>query len=178
MDVTINACQTTWGWVGLAVSANGLLGTTLPVVCRDDALAPLFRRWASTREGTNAHLAGLQAKLQRYFLGEDVDFREERLLGERSGAFTQRVWDIVREIPRGEVRSYGWVAQRAGSLRGARAVGRAMATNPFPLIVPCHRVVGQDGQLTGFGGGVAMKRRLLELEGAHLALQASLTTLP
>jgi len=66
----------------------------------------------------------------------------------------------------GQVRSYDWVARRAGSSRAARAVGQAMAANPFPVVVPCHRVVGKDGQLTGFAAGLDMKRRLLKMEGA------------
>jgi len=82
--------------------------------------------------------------------------------------FLARVWDVVRAIPRGQVRSYSSVAQQVGSPHGARAVGRAMDINPFPIVVPCHRVVGKHGQLTGFGGGLDMKSRLLALEGARL----------
>jgi methylated-DNA-[protein]-cysteine S-methyltransferase len=166
METTITACHTTWGWIGIAASRAGLLGTTLPSMSREQALAPLLHRWPAARDGTSPFLAGLKEKLRRYFDGERVGFHDEPLDVHKATEFQARVWNVVRCIPRGEVRTYGWVADRAGSPLGARAVGRAMATNPFPIIVPCHRVVGQDGQLTGFGGGLDMKRRLLEFEGA------------
>ncbi len=111
-------------------------------------------------------LSVLQDKLCCYFMGEDVDFRDQVLHPGQATDFQARVWTVVRSIPRGQVRSYSWVAAQVGSPRAARAVGRVMATNPFPIVVPCHRVVAQDGTLTGFGGGLDMKRRLLELEAS------------
>ncbi len=70
-------------------------------------------------------------------------------------------------IPAGETRSYGWLARKVGRPRAARAVGRVMATNPLPIVVPCHRVVGSDGSLHGYGGGLDVKAELLRLEGAR-----------
>ena len=77
--------------------------------------------------------------------------------------FYRRVWTACAEIPRGETRTYGWVAKRIGHPKAARAVGRALGANPFAPIIPCHRVVGANGQLTGYSGpgGIARKRRLL-----------------
>lgn len=80
--------------------------------------------------------------------------------------FQRRVWKAIRAIPPGQVRSYKWVARRVGGARYARAVGLALGANPLPLVVPCHRVVGADGSLGGFTGGLRLKRRLLALEGA------------
>ena len=82
--------------------------------------------------------------------------------------FYRSVWKACAMIPKGSVRSYGWLARKIGRPQAARAVGQALAKNPFAPIVPCHRVVGADGRLTGFSapGGVAAKRRLLEREGA------------
>lgn len=80
--------------------------------------------------------------------------------------FERRVWTALRGIPYGETRSYGSIANSIGDPRGARAVGLANGRNPIPIIIPCHRVIGSDGTLTGFGGGLDLKRRLLELEGA------------
>lgn len=82
--------------------------------------------------------------------------------------FTQAVWKACAEIPRGQVRSYGWIARRIGKPGAARAVGQALARNPFAPTIPCHRVVGGNGALTGFSapGGVAAKHRLLAREGA------------
>ena len=79
--------------------------------------------------------------------------------------FQRRVLLEERKIPRGEVRSYGWLACRIGKPGAARAVGKALATNPFPLIIPCHRAVMSGGRIGGFQGGPAMKRDLLEMEG-------------
>lgn len=166
MEITISACRTAWGWVGVAATSAGLLGTTLPAISQEEALARLLHASPDAQEGMNPSIAALQEKLRRYFDGESVGFQEEALDVRNATPFQSLVWDVVRSIPRGQVRSYSWVATRSGSPRAARAVGRVMATNPFPIVVPCHRVVGQDGQLTGFGGGLDMKRRLLELEAA------------
>ncbi len=84
--------------------------------------------------------------------------------------FQQRVWSALQQIPFGETRSYGEIATAVGSPGAARAVGRANATNPICLIVPCHRVIGADGSLTGFALGEELKRRLLVHEGAQLNL--------
>jgi methylated-DNA-[protein]-cysteine S-methyltransferase len=100
--------------------------------------------------------------LSLYFLGQRTDF-DEPLDLQGATHFQARVWSIVRAIPYGQVRSYGWVAAQARSPRAARAVGQVMANNPFPIIVPCHRVVGQAGGLTGFGAmeGVVMAGNLV-----------------
>lgn len=81
--------------------------------------------------------------------------------------FYQSVWKACAGIPRGQVRTYGWLARRVGRPSAARAVGRALGRNPFAPVVPCHRVVGADGRLTGYSGagGVAKKRRMLRAEG-------------
>ncbi|MBI5884167.1 MAG: MGMT family protein [Elusimicrobia bacterium] len=85
-------------------------------------------------------------------------------------AFHQAVWRACAEIPKGQVRTYGWIARRIGKPGAARAVGQALGKNPFAPHVPCHRVVGADGRLTGFSGpgGIQRKRRLLLKEGVPL----------
>jgi methylated-DNA-[protein]-cysteine S-methyltransferase len=82
--------------------------------------------------------------------------------------FYQAVWKACAQIPAGQVRTYGWIARRIGKPGAARAVGQALGKNPFAPAIPCHRVVGADGRLTGYSGagGVAAKRRLLQKEGA------------
>ncbi|MGI8926119.1 MAG: methylated-DNA--[protein]-cysteine S-methyltransferase, partial [Tepidiformaceae bacterium] len=80
--------------------------------------------------------------------------------------FHREVWLALREVPRGETRSYTWLARRVGRADAARAVGAAVGANPIPLWLPCHRIVGKGGHLHGFGGGLAMKQALLEAEGA------------
>jgi len=119
-------------------------------------------------------VAALVIKLQAYFEGEEVDLNEP-LDGTIGTEFQRRVWAITRAIPRGQTRTYGQIARQAGSPGAARAVGQSMARNPWPIVVPCHRVLGSDGSLTGFGGGVDMKRRMLEMEGARLELPGAET---
>ena len=85
--------------------------------------------------------------------------------------FHRKVWLACARIPKGQVRTYGWIARQIGRPKAARAVGQALAKNPFAPHVPCHRVVGADGRMTGFSapGGIGAKRRLLKKEGALLA---------
>ncbi|OIO06894.1 MAG: 6-O-methylguanine DNA methyltransferase [Elusimicrobia bacterium CG1_02_63_36] len=84
--------------------------------------------------------------------------------------FYRKVWKACAEIPKGEVRTYGWIAKHIGSPKSARAVGQALGKNPFAPVVPCHRVVGANGKMTGYSGkgGIATKRKLLKKEGAIL----------
>jgi methylated-DNA-[protein]-cysteine S-methyltransferase len=149
-----------------------LAALTLPRPTEAEALSELQARsdyslpMAPPQPATDA----LAHKLCRYFEGEEIDF-DEPLDPTIGTDFQRRVWAITRAIPRGRVRTYGEIAREAGSPKATRAVGQAMARNPWPVIVPCHRVVGQNGQLTGFGGGVEMKRRMLEMEGALRSLR-------
>jgi len=106
-------------------------------------------------------------QLRAYFAGERHSFALP--LRPAGTEFEVEVWEELRRIPYGETLSYGELADRVGNPGAARAVGRANACNPIPIIVPCHRVIGADGSLTGFGGGLDTKRRLLDLERGALA---------
>lgn len=103
-------------------------------------------------------------ELEEYFAGERTTFDVE--LSPSGSEFQQSVWKVLRSIPFGEAWSYGEVAERLGRPGAARAVGSANAANSLPIFIPCHRVVGADGGLTGFGGGLDTKRWLLRFEGA------------
>jgi len=109
------------------------------------------------------------AQLREYFAGERTAF-ELPLRPEGGTAFERRVWTELLSIPYGETASYGEIAARIGHPGKARAVGRANGRNPVAIVCPCHRVIGSDGSLTGFGGGLDVKRFLLEHEGALLPL--------
>lgn len=111
-------------------------------------------------------------QLEEYFRGERRAFR--LALAPRGTPFQQRVWQALSEIPYGQVASYGEVARRIGNRNAVRAVGRANGRNPIPVIIPCHRVIGADGSLTGFGGGLPAKRTLLALEGVAVRETADL----
>ena len=106
----------------------------------------------------------LTDELGEYFAGARREFSLP--LSPRGAEYDVRVWSQLRAIPYGRTLSYGELAARLGTAGEARAVGRAAAVNPIPILVPCHRLVGSDGSLTGYAGGVDLKRRLLELEGA------------
>ncbi len=102
--------------------------------------------------------------LDVYFSGKDPGFLPP--LHPQGSPFRQTVWDILLTIPRGQTMTYGEIARRLG-VRSAQAVGGAVGHNPISILIPCHRVVGSDGSLTGYAGGVERKARLLQLEGAR-----------
>ncbi|MFR8257249.1 MAG: methylated-DNA--[protein]-cysteine S-methyltransferase [Oscillospiraceae bacterium] len=111
----------------------------------------------------SALLDAAEAQLHEYFARTRRTF--DLPLDPRGTAFELRVWTALRTIPYGETRSYGAIAAAIGSPQAARAVGMANHRNPLPILIPCHRVIGADGSLTGYAGGLETKRRLLALEG-------------
>ena len=122
------------------------------------------------REATAAarscpEIDALCEQVRHSLLGEAVDYDLDMLAWGRCSDWQQRVLVAEYGVPCGKVSTYGRVAAHLGAPRAARAVGRALATNPFPIIIPCHRAVRSDGALGGYRGGVPMKRKLLELEG-------------
>jgi methylated-DNA-[protein]-cysteine S-methyltransferase len=107
-------------------------------------------------------------QLRAYFAGqlEEFDIR----LAPQGTLFQQRVWTEISKIPYGGTVSYGELARRIGNPKASRAVGLANGSNPIPIIIPCHRVIGSNGKLTGYGGGLPIKRKLLALEKGQLRL--------
>lgn len=122
------------------------------------------RDWTKTAKP----FAEVIRQLHAYFRGELREF--DVRLNMAGTAFQHRVWDSLREIPYGETTSYGQLARRIGQPSAVRAVGLANGSNPIPIIVPCHRVIGSDGSLTGYGGGLSVKEKLLALESRQLRL--------
>lgn len=118
----------------------------------------------------DATFAAARAQLDEYFAGERLDFNVK--LDLRGSDFQRKVWDALLTIPYGETRSYGEIAKQIGRPDRARAVGAANGQNPVSIIVPCHRVIGADGSLTGYGGGLHRKRLLLDLEAGVQSLTA------
>lgn len=105
-------------------------------------------------------------QLRSYFAGKRTFFDLPLIL--EGTEFQKRVWTALQAIPYGETISYKELAERVGSPKGGRAVGAANGANPIPIIIPCHRVIGNDGSLTGFGGGLPLKKKLLQLESRQL----------
>ena len=166
-DVRLAAFPTDLGWMAAAISPRGLAMLTLPRPTRQSALDDLRTRYPTAETTEEAILGDLPSRLRRYLAGELVDFPQA--LDLTAGTpFQQQVWQALLRIPAGETRSYGWVAAAIGRPKAARAVGQAVGANHINIIVPCHRVVGSDGSLTGYGGGLPLKQRLLDLERHQL----------
>lgn len=138
----------------------------LTAICRDEALTHLC--FGPLPDGLAAEpsptplLLDAQRQLDEYLYGYRQTF--DLPLAPEGTAFQQRVWRALRTIPYGETRSYRDIAVAIGQPNATRAVGGANHRNPLPIVIPCHRVVGRDGSLTGFGGGLDIKQKLLRLE--------------
>ena len=138
-------------------------------LCADgDGLCAL--RFAATGEEMDAAPVLMQAEreLEEYFAGRRTAFSVP--LSMHGTPFQTEVWAALRTIPYGETRSYALLAAQIGRPRACRAVGMANHVNPLPILVPCHRVVGADGRLTGYAGGLDVKKYLLKLEGAYVEI--------
>ncbi|MBW2065207.1 MAG: methylated-DNA--[protein]-cysteine S-methyltransferase [Deltaproteobacteria bacterium] len=153
--------QSPLGTYILASSGNG-------VVCvkTEERSGTFLARWKSKgielRE-SEKHNLELKRQLDEYFAGKLRQFTLP--LDLRGTSFQCQVWNLLCRIPWGETRSYAQIAEALGRPRAARAVGRAVGTNPVSIVVPCHRVIGSNGALTGYGGGLERKAALLQLEG-------------
>lgn len=161
-DTPIGICGLTW-------SAAGICGLQLPEPTAAGTRARLKRRWPEARE--NAAPAGVQrviARIHTLLAGQAVDLSDVPLDLAAVPDFHRRVYEIARTIPPGQTMTYGEIARRLGAPQESREVGQALGRNPIAIIVPCHRVLGADGKMGGFSatGGVATKRRILEIEGA------------
>jgi methylated-DNA-[protein]-cysteine S-methyltransferase len=161
------------GWMALAWNGESLTRFTFGHPSAAAAIASLEADEGWTTSGSKAApkwIAELAGRLQSYAAGNDECFDDVPLDLSHLSAFQTRVVRTCRRIGRGRVRSYGELAAAAGAPGAARAVGNVMAQNRYPIIVPCHRVVGSAGSLGGFSArdGISMKRRMLEKEGAEV----------
>ncbi len=161
------AIETSLGWMGLAWNQRGLASLMLP---RGNASAVLREL---KHEFPDAVLSKdvpreMTRELNEYAEGRRREF-DLPLDWSRIKPFQRTVLSTILKIPYGETRTYSWVAQKIGKPKAPRAVARALATNPIPIILPCHRIIGSDGNLRGYGGGLPLKKKLLEMEGAPLS---------
>ena len=161
--------RTKWGWFGLAGDA-AVARTCLPLPQREMAQRELLDSVgpaAADARFEKTFLADLQQRIVAYFEGEPVDFTVDPAVSlDHTGTFARRVLAACRAIPFGRTRTYADLAGKVGHPGAARAVGTALAGNPIPLIIPCHRVLRSDGGLGGFSapGGTATKQKLLDHE--------------
>ena len=168
LDVAYATLDTPVGKVLVAATRRGLVRISFGAVYDfESVLADLSARVSPRLLESPGYFDGVRKELEEYFEGRRTSFDVPVAL--HGTPFQRRVWEALLEIPYGETTSYGELARRLGSPRAMRAVGLANGRNPVAVIVPCHRVIGADGTLTGYGGGLERKRLLLELESRRLA---------
>ncbi len=155
---------------GPIVVVWGLRGTTVVLIhlfLPEDgvvAMRSVLHTFPRASFSSSRVIYPLLKKISAYCEGKSIDF-SVRLDRSSQSLFQKKVLYVTRHIPRGKVTSYAAIAMELGGKHLSRGVGASLSANPFPLIIPCHRVVGSDGSLTGFGGGIVLKRLLLQKEG-------------
>jgi methylated-DNA-[protein]-cysteine S-methyltransferase len=168
-EVSFTFFETAVGRCGIAWGSRGAVSVLLPEKSEAASRARLARRFPEAREAVPPpDIQRAIADIVALLAGERRDLSDVPLDFESLPAFHRRVYEVARAIPPGSTISYGEIAARLGEPRAAREVGEALSKNPFPIVVPCHRVLAAGGKLGGFSarGGVATKLRLLEIEGA------------
>jgi methylated-DNA-[protein]-cysteine S-methyltransferase len=158
-DTSLGSC----GIVYRSVKQAEVVHIFLPQSEKEN-LNRLVSQYPSVRQADSPLIERLSENIVRFLEGEDVSFSMDLMDTSVCYPFQLEVISTERTIPRGMTATYGWVAKQINT-KGVRAVGSALARNPFPLVVPCHRAIRSDRTLGGFQGGLGMKRRLLEMEG-------------
>jgi methylated-DNA-[protein]-cysteine S-methyltransferase len=163
--------ETKFGWMGLVGTEKGIERIYLPMDQKKALRDLVHSNFPETGEDREFYKKEI-GQVEEYFQGRRKDF-QFNLDFSRSTPFQRQVYEILLTIPFGEVRTYAWVAGKIGNSRALRAVGNANGKNKWPLVVPCHRVVGSNGYLTGFSasGGLDLKAKLLLLEGIRTEKQ-------
>lgn len=173
-DTAIGACAVAWG-------PAGILGLQLPEASKRAALAGLERRFPGLgRAEPPPAVAAAIARIEAFLQGAPEDFADLALDMTETQDFDRAVYRETRAIPAGSTATYGALAARIGDSGQARAVGQALGRNPWPIVIPCHRVTGAEGRMGGFSapGGRATKLKLLEIEGALAAETLPLFAMP
>jgi methylated-DNA-[protein]-cysteine S-methyltransferase len=164
--------ETAMGWIGIAGNEKGLRKVVLPEDRRENVLSELNRYFKPCRKLIMAddRFISEVARIKEYFEGKLIRFDKLIINLEGYTVFQRDILLKTRGIPYGITQTYKWLAEQAGYPKAFRAVGGVMRFNPLPLIIPCHRVVGSQGRLTGFSatGGLGLKRKMLELEGVFI----------
>ena len=177
MSDSFTLFETPIGTGGIAWNERGVCGVQLPEPDAGRLRARLRRRFAGAAESPPPPEIRQAIDLITALLhGQPSDLSGVHLDLQRVPAFERRVYEVARTIPAGETVSYGDIASRLGDVHLAREVGQALARNPFPIVVPCHRVIAAGGRLGGFSarGGLATKQRLLSIERADVSWQLPL----
>lgn len=144
------------GWIDIIAEENRIVRVSFSEV--EPSSRPTF-------PSTPPVLTRTIRLLDLYFAGGPIDFAEISVQLAYATDFQQHVWNAIRQIPYGEVRTYQWIADQIERPKSVRAIGNAVGANPAAVLIPCHRVIRSDGTLGGYGGGIERKRQLLALEG-------------
>jgi methylated-DNA-[protein]-cysteine S-methyltransferase len=166
LDVAYATVDAPFGRMLVAATPTGLVRTAFDKERTDDVLTELSARISPRVLEAPARLDGVRRELDEYFDGRRHEF--DLPLDVRVAPFHEEVLRELARVPYGQVDTYGHLAALVGRPKAARAVGTVMNRNPIPIVLPCHRIVGANGSLTGYGGGLPAKKLLLELEGATL----------
>ncbi|MEO8458453.1 MAG: MGMT family protein [Chloroflexota bacterium] len=163
-DLRFHVCDTDIGYIGVIVTDDGLREIAMPRPTHEAALSDLIERGAHD-PASKKELGTIPAAIKALVAGKPP---KDGVTFDWAGItpFRRAVLEECARIPAGQTTTYAELAARVGRPGAARAVGRVMATNPWPFLVPCHRVLGSDGTLHGYGGGLPMKEKLLKAEGA------------
>jgi methylated-DNA-[protein]-cysteine S-methyltransferase len=167
--LTLILFNTVKGYMGLLGSERGLKRVILPLQKPQDVINIASVDHIFSCDNNSTCLGDLPMRMVLYFEGKKVVFNDSIDI-ENVTEYQKKIWNTARQIPYGTTVSYGQLAQMAGNYKSARAAGNALARNPIPIVVPCHRVIGSNNKLGGFGGGLEMKRFLLELESSDKTL--------
>jgi methylated-DNA-[protein]-cysteine S-methyltransferase len=157
--------KTSLGWCGIIYGRHGLIKIYLPGI-KKEKLKKNIHSYSKSIVEHRGRIKILVRNICSYFKGKNVRLNlpvDMKTMTE----FEKKVYKQAMKIPFGKVKSYKWIAEKAGVPNGARAVGNALSKNPVPLIIPCHRVIKSDGRLGGYSapGGILMKRKMLSIEG-------------
>ena len=169
-DLSFTLFDTAIGCCGIVWSVRGIVGVQLPEKSGQATRSRLLRRYAGAHEGAPpADVRRVIGSIGALLRGEPVELSDIRLDSAGVSEFNRRVYDVARGIRPGATLSYGEIADRLGDRTLAREVAQALSENPYPIIVPCHRVLAAGGKMGGFSGpgGVRTKLRLLSIEGAR-----------
>jgi methylated-DNA-[protein]-cysteine S-methyltransferase len=177
MPILYCVFDTPIGTGGIAWGERGVVGLQLPEADAARLRTRLRRRFPGSHEAPpSPEIEQAIERIRALLSGEPADLSDVRLDLDAVEPFERQVYEVARSIPAGQTLTYGQIAARLGDSRLARDVGQALGRNPFPIVVPCHRVLAAGGKLGGFSapGGVATKQRLLDIEQANVSWQLSL----
>ncbi|MCX7994791.1 MAG: methylated-DNA--[protein]-cysteine S-methyltransferase [candidate division WOR-3 bacterium] len=160
--------KTRIGNIALIWYKQGLKSKIIKIMLSVSSAQSMKKNYQGIQPGKNKMIARIELDIKRYIAGEKIHFSLKNLEFSGLKSLAKRVLLVTSRIPRGKVETYGSIARKLKIPKGARAVGQALARNPFPIIIPCHRVIRSDGTIGGFGGGTELKRKLLSMEGVEI----------